>query len=127
MTWTQYPRSFLLQLFFQFFNEGLMVTRVMVAKNIFVNYLGASLNQSSAYNSIVQSPWLFKMFFGIIVDSRVVTKRKYYLVVSGLLATFSQVYVSLGVITEHQNLCALLTLYNVFASILDVTIESIAV
>jgi MFS family permease len=124
-----YPTSFIFQVIIQFLNEGMMVMRMLLMKDLFINYYKVFLNQTSIYNSMIFSPWLFKMLMGILVDTRLIAKRKYYLIGCGFICTILQLFVARSSPTtvSHQNIATCLIIYNVFAAMLDVTIESIVI
>jgi hypothetical protein len=108
-------------------NEGLMIMRFLLAKDMFMNYLGASINTVAVYTSAIASPWLIKMVPGVIIDARVLPKRKYYLIVCASICAILQAMVALRVFESHLHNMYLLLIYNIGASMLDVTIESIII
>ena len=69
---------------------------------------------------------MFKIIYGLIVDSRFVSKRKYYLIVCGLVSVFAQFSIGFGKgwITEHF-VVAMMAIYNFTAAFMDSTIDSI--
>ena len=101
--------------------------RMGAAKDMFLNYYDVDINTMTIYASFIASPGLFKMFTGFVVDARVVSKRKYYLIFFALICTLLQLIVSVQCMTEHFHIAIVLFLEMYAATFLDVTIESIVV
>ena len=68
--------------------------RMYAAKDMFLNYYDVDLNTMTIYASFIASPGLFKMLIGFIVDARIVSKRKYYLIFFALMSTILQLIIS---------------------------------
>ena len=83
----QYPTSLLVQVALTAFNDALIVMKVYAGKDMFVNYYGVESGKMTYYSSFLFVPWLFKMLIGILVDARLVSKRKYYSVLFGVVST----------------------------------------
>ena len=62
----------------------MVVCRVLLTKDMFLNYFNIDLNQMAVYNFYIASPALMKMFIGMVIDARVVANRKYYLICCGI-------------------------------------------
>ena len=54
--------------------------RGLAVKDLFKNYLHLQPSKSQRYQALATLPSLFKVFMGIFVDAKLVSKRKYYLV-----------------------------------------------
>ena len=63
--------------------------RMLAMKDILMSFYGCEPSTMALYASLVSSPLLFKMVFGVVVDSKLVPKRKYYLVAFGFLGTLT--------------------------------------
>jgi hypothetical protein len=64
--------------------------RILAAKDILKTVYMVEPQTLQLQNSIMMSPWLLKIVYGIIVDSKVVKFRRLYLVVFGILCTVTQ-------------------------------------
>lgn len=102
--------------------------RIITANDMFLNkdYFGAEPADAQIYLVITFLPWMFKLIYGLIIDSRLVPKRKYYLIFFGILSVLSQFAIGFGKgwITEH-GVVACMMIYNLSAAFLDATIDSI--
>jgi hypothetical protein len=63
--------------------------RGLAIQDMFRAYYGVQPDTLQLYKVLMHLPWLFKMVFGLVVDARVVHKRKYYLIGFGALATLT--------------------------------------
>jgi hypothetical protein len=77
--------------------------------------------------SVMMSPWILKIIYGIIVDSKIVNKRKSYLVSFGLLCTICQVVVITVPFRSSNSVVMMMFLYNLGAAFLDAVIDSFSV
>ena len=73
-------------------------------------------------------PFTLKLIWGFLIDSRMVAKRKYYLVFFGILSIVTQYLIGFGQdnMTELW-LVTMLIFYNFGAAFLDATIDSVAI
>ena len=108
------------------FNEGVSLMKGNVVNDIFKNYYGLEPSWAQTYLTMSMSPWLLKFFFGIIIDSKLLPKRKYYMIILGILGTFFQLMASLR--PRSANLMFLyLYCYNACAAFIDAAVDSIVV
>ena len=47
------------------------------------------------YNSVIALPIFFRVFFGILIDSKIVKKRKYYVIVVGALSAIPTNFIAI--------------------------------
>ena len=71
--------------------------RGLAVKDLYKNYLHLQPSQSQRYQAYGNLPSLLKVFMGIFVDARLVSKRKYYLMGFGLVKAVIMFYLSIGV------------------------------
>jgi hypothetical protein len=71
--------------------------------------------------------WAFRFFMGIIIDAKLLSKRKYYLIFFGFLSTFLQLIISLNIVQSIAKFSYMLFFYNFAAAFLDATIASLVV
>ena len=102
--------------------------RLITANDLFLNkkYFGLQPAKAQIYFVAAMLPFLFKIIYGLIIDCRLVSKRKYYLIGCGLLSVITQFTIGFGQgwITELQ-VVVLIGIYNFTAAFMDATIDSI--
>ena len=90
---------------------------------MFRAYYGVEPDTLQLYKVIINMPWLMKMVFGLIIDSKVVSRRKYYLIVFGITATMTQLLIAMDILHEKQVLVTLV-LYSCSAAFLDAVVDA---
>ena len=82
----------------QYFNEGLMIMRMLAYKNLFLDkkYFAIEPATAQIYGVVVMLPFTLKLIWGFLIDSRMVAKRKYYLVFFGILSIVTQYIIGFG-------------------------------
>lgn len=103
-----------------------MIMRILAAKDIMKTVYKVEPQTLQLKSSIMMAPWMLKIIYGIVVDSKIVKKRKYYLVFFGTLCTVTQAMV-VTIQMKEDTFVSLLVLYNFGAAILDAVIDSISV
>ena len=79
------------------------------------------------YITIISIPGLFRIFYGAIVDSKIVKYRKYYLLFFGLLAFFTLMLVFTEICNNQFSTTISLFVMNIAATFLDVVIDSLII
>ena len=98
---------------------------MMLAKDMFLNYYNTDLNQMALFTTLISSPGLFKIFVGMIIDSRIVPKRKYYLIFFGF---WSFIMMSAIGCQVSETAAVILLMLDILGMVfLEVTIESIMI
>ena len=67
------------------------------------------------------------MLYGIIVDQKIIAKRKYYVIFCGLVSSAMMVVVANGVFDDAKHTAAVLFIGNMASAFLDVTMESLVI
>ena len=111
----------------QYMNEGIQVMRMLAIKDIFKRYYDISPSEMQLVLSFSMMAWALRFFMGIIIDAKLLSKRKYYLILFGFLSTFMQVIISMNLVHDIKKLSYMLFLYNFAAAFLDATIASLVV
>lgn len=101
--------------------------RMLAIKDIFKRFYNVSPSEMQLVISFSMMAWALRFFMGIIIDAKLLSKRKYYLIFFGFLSTFMQVVISLNIFTNISHLTYMLFLYNFAAAFLDATIASLVV
>ena len=90
-----YPSSLLKNSACQLMNDGLVIMRIRATQNMFKQYYKVDPTQLQMITSFIFLPHMFRVVMGIIIDAKLLSKRKYYLVFMGLVATACQVLLSM--------------------------------
>ena len=69
----------------QFFNEGLMHMKMLAFKDLLRHYCKVEPQLAQTYSTMAIFPQVLKLVFGIIIDAKLVSKRKYYLIAMGVI------------------------------------------
>lgn len=101
----------------------MVVSRGLLQRDLLMNYLNAEISTASMISMLVGFPYVLRILFGPIVDSKVCCKRKFYLIFCGLLCSLSFFIISLK-ICKLREVIILLFVYSLGIGMLDVTIES---
>ena len=80
-----YPRSLLFAIAAQYFNEGLNLMRQLCMKDLYKREFEVEPQTLQVYSYLIYLPNLLKVFIGIVIDTKVFGKRKYVLVLFGLI------------------------------------------
>jgi len=96
-------------------------------KDLYKTSYGVEPSELQKFHIITQVPWSLKMVFGFIVDARIITYRKHYLVVFGIIGVVSQLLVSTATVDDPISTCVALVVYNTAGAFLDATLASIIV
>lgn len=111
----------------QAFNEGLLIMRVYLFRDMMMEYYKVEPADLSIYSSLIMTPYLFKFVYGFIIDSRIVPKRKYYFMLFGLVNAGIQYIISIFVIKDDVSIAWLMIVFNFGFSFMDATLNSIVV
>lgn len=104
----------------------MVVSRGLLQRDLLMNYLGAEISTAAMISMLVGIPYVLRIFFGPLIDSRACCKRKFYLIFCGLLCSFSLFVISLRT-AKLREVIMLLFVYSLGIGMLDVTIESFIV
>lgn len=108
----QYSLSFLATTGAQYLSQGLNFARLMLFKDIFINFLNVDMDLMLVYTTIFTIPSLCKIFWGIIIDARLIQYRRNYFIVFGVIATLAQIIIGLSV-AGPKEATALIFILNV--------------
>jgi len=123
----QHPTYFTLFLALSSFNDGLGVMRALCIRNIYKERFEVEATELQKYAAIIQIPVLFRMFFGIIVDAKVVSERKYYIIVFNLLAAIPMYIIGNDRCNGPAVVLANLFFYSTCHQFLEATVSSLAI
>ena len=106
-----------------------MIMRMLALKDMMANYYKVQPADMAVMDLIGHLPWTGKIFYGLIIDVRLVKKRKYYLIFFGVIITITQFLISAGqnVICDPWTITYLNVAYAVGAAFLDACIDSIII
>lgn len=122
-----YPKSLLLTIGAQFFNEGLVLMRVLCFKDIYKMEYGVQPASLQLFNSIMMLPWMLKFVFGLIVDTRLIAERKKYIIGFGFTMSLAQLFIFLNFLSSPWGTCIEMIIYNIGAAFIDATVDSMIV
>ena len=126
-----FPSNLLFSIAIQYFNEGLLLMRILALKDLMLNkkYYATQPSTAQAITVLSHFPQTCKVLFGLIVDARLVNKRKLYLIFFGFTGTITQFLIGLGgpEALPLYLLAILVFIYNIGAVFLDATIDSISI
>lgn len=91
-----HPASLLFFLVLDSFNDGLHGMRQLAMQNIYKEQFQVEASALQTYRAIVAAPILFRMLFGIIVDSKVIAERKYFVLIGNALAAVPMYMIATG-------------------------------
>ena len=111
----------------QYFNEGMVIMRFQLQRDMYQNYFNLTVNQGVFLNIITSIPNLIKIFLGLVVDARVVSNRKHILIFFGLLQAVLEGIIASRFLDDVNKVAALIFIINFGTIILEVTMESILV
>mmetsp|Transcript_5621 Transcript_5621/g.9692 ORF Transcript_5621/g.9692 Transcript_5621/m.9692 type:complete len:112 (-) Transcript_5621:1116-1451(-) len=97
--------------------------RVFAMNEIFMNHYKVEPSVAQVYMSLAMLPWNLKFLFGVMIDSKVVSKRKYILILFGITCTVTQVLQAMKP-DKSQNFVLLAFLFNLGAAINDTTVDT---
>jgi predicted MFS family arabinose efflux permease len=109
------------------FNDGLLVMKMLAMKELFKTNYGLEPSQVQVNNSVIYVPALFKIVYGLIVDSRVVKKRKYFLIVGGALSSICMFVVSFNILSNSEAVVKVLFLSVLADTFVDSVMDSLVV
>ena len=71
---------------------------MLSTKDMFLNkdYYALEPAKAQIYTALTMSPWTAKIIWGLIIDARLVSKRKYYLIFFGITSIISQFAIGFG-------------------------------
>ena len=82
--------------------------KMLGLKNILKDYYKVQPSEAVMISSVSMMAFSLRIFMGIIIDSKVLPKRKYYLVFFGLMAAITQFVISMYWIKSVYVLCMFL-------------------
>lgn len=72
-------------------------------------------------------PILFRMFFGIIVDAKIIKARKYYVIIFNGLSAIPMLLICTGVTYTPVSVCVSLICYSFCVNFLEAVVSSLSV
>ncbi|CDW81496.1 UNKNOWN [Stylonychia lemnae] len=128
-TFQKYDKSILMVLCLAYFVQGFKIFLLLSIKDLFKDYLKLDPTQSQTLNSIINIPWSFKIFYGLIADNVPIlgSRRRSYLVLNGLLYFISLVILSLNLISDYFLITLLLTITSLNGAFTDVVVDALMV
>ena len=125
---TNFEKAFLFQIGIQMFNDGLLVMKMLAMKELFKSNYGLQPQEVQVNNSIIYIPALFKIVFGLIVDSRVITKkRKNFFLVFGSISAICLLLVCSNVLQNSNDVVKVLFLSVFCDTFVDAVMDSLVV
>ena len=88
---------FLFLIAVQFFNEGLVPMKIFAMKDLFKTVYMVEPSSLQKYTSLSMFPWVLKILYGIVIDQKIVSKRSYYILVCGIIASVMNFIVAKGI------------------------------
>ena len=101
------------------FNEGMIVMRIFATKLMFKDYYHTQPSEQQILLAVTFIPWVLRPLMGIIIDSKLIAHRKWYLIVFGIVATISQIFIGVYIFKELWQVCLLIFIYNFGAAFID--------
>jgi len=81
-------------------------------QNIYKEKFQVEASGLHAYRAIIAFPMVFRMFFGIIVDSKIITERKHYIIITNALAAIPMYLLANDMCNSPELVCACLFFYS---------------
>jgi len=101
--------------------------RMLAIKDIFKRHYKISPSEMQLVISFSMMAWAMRFPMGVVIDAKILSKRKYYLILFGLLATALQLIISMNYFRDLNHLSIMLFSYNFAAAFLDASITSLVV
>ena len=125
--WNMYPKSHLVNVALQYTNQGMVSMKLLALKNILKDHYHIEPDEQSWIMGMIFMPNFFQALFGLFVDAKIVSKRKYYFIVFALISSVSEFIISMNWITNAKVLFWILFIDIFGATFCDATINSLIV
>ena len=89
-----HPASLLTYVAMVSLGDGMHSMRSLAMQNIFKEKFKVEPSALQKYNSVIAAPIFFRVIFGIIIDSKLVAQRKYYVVLVNAIAAVPLYYIA---------------------------------
>jgi hypothetical protein len=76
------------------------------------------------YTSLMMLPMKFKMIFGMIIDTKVITTRSHLLVAAGAVSVFVQLSIYFDIVSDEISFLLALALNDLCLTVIESTIAS---
>ena len=80
-----------------------------------------------AYKTLMALPVLFRMFFGIIVDAKVIKERKYYVIIINALSAYPMYVIATSKCETAETMAMWLFVHSTLHQFLEATAASLSV
>lgn len=101
--------------------------KILAIRDLLRDHYGLEPATAQKYLIICIFPAVFKLFFGLIVDGKVVSKRKYYLISGGALQAMSMGILSFITLESPVMACVVLMVNFGTNTFIDIVCESIII
>ena len=127
--WAKYDRTFLVAYAVIYANAGLKFLQMLAVQDLFKNYYKLEPSKSQFYITMSFMPWMFKFFYGVIVDSVYIcgSRKKAWILIGGLVQTVALSIAALCQLDSVELFMALILLNSLAGAFLDVVIDSMMV
>ena len=122
-----YPRALLGLIALQFVNEGFVMMKLLAIMDLLKRTYGQEPSAAQNLRTLIFLPSMLKLICGLVVDAKLVKKRKHYLIAFGLLQTITYMIITFFNIPEVGTACAILMLNHFTTTFMDSTVESIQI
>jgi hypothetical protein len=101
--------------------------KIFAMKDLFKTVYMVEPSSLQKYKSLSMFPWVLKILYGIVIDQKIMSKRSYYILVCGIIASVMNFIVAKGICDHAQSTVAIIFLSNVASAFVDVTLESLMI
>ena len=104
-----------------------MIMRMLCLKDMFKRVYGLEPGQTQFNTTLAMLPFSLKMIFGLLVDIKLVAKRKYLLTAFGLLSFICQSLIFSSYVNSSDRMFWAFFTLTLAITVLDATIDSMIV
>jgi len=122
-----YPPSLLWFLSLNSISNGLFGMKSLCIQNIYKEVFKVEPADLQKYQSIIMLPILFRVFFGIFVDAKVIAKRKHIVIVIYFLCSIPLLLISMGITYTPKLMCMSLFIFTTCQNLLEGVVSSFTV
>ena len=121
------PSSLLLATAIEFFNDGLVLMRILCMKDLFKAHYHVEPSALQQYQAVQFLPNLCKPLFGLLIDAGIVKKRKNLIIGLGVICMLTQAAIFMLIVQGPVPVTAVLFLFNTCSFFAEAVIESMTV
>lgn len=122
-----HPLSLLLYIALMALGDGMSGMLRLSMQNIFKEKYHVEPSDLQKYSAAISSPIFFRVVFGIIIDAKIVSKRKYYVVMVNILAAIPVYLIAIEKCSSPAIMALYLFLFSIGHQILEAVVSSISV